>query len=78
MLFLWLVSNSPHGLSFVLRFNHFLYFFLSQETSEIEEQNEKVEIEIRTLRKQVENLQHLLKEHACKKHTVPTIKSTIS
>lgn len=38
---------------------------LEQETTQIEEDNEKVEFEIRALKKQVEELQSLLKEHEC-------------
>jgi len=40
---------------------------LEQETSQIEEDNERVENEIRSLKKQLDELQSLLKEHDCPK-----------
>lgn len=53
---------------------------LEQETSQIEEDNEKVETEINSLKKQIEELHTLLKEHSCNKHgqssTSQTMKST--
>lgn len=40
---------------------------LEKETNEIEAQNEKVEIDISELQKQIEELKNILKEHTCKK-----------
>lgn len=40
---------------------------LEQETTQIEEDNDRVENEIRSLKKQLEELQSLLKEHDCPK-----------
>ena len=42
-------------------------FFFFQETSEIEEDNQRVENDITSLKKQIEELQQILKDHECSK-----------
>lgn len=48
-------------------FNTFLFFLSFQETTQIEEDNNRVEKEVRDLQKQIEELHALLKEHDCPK-----------
>jgi len=60
-------SNFINIADFFQIFNVFSPFSILQETTQIEESNEKVEREIHDLKKQIEELHNLLKEHDCPK-----------